>query len=220
VTRSHLACALLLLAATARADPPSASFAPLTASELCVTSGSLAARPEAGWRVTSASLRAVAARAGGDAAVLRFVSLGPSRGTRPLGSGELRRQIGLKLRAQDGCNLLYVMWRQEPAPGVFVSVKRNPGMTRHAQCGDHGYRQLGAARAVARVVAGAPHELGATLEGRVLTVKADAEVVWRGELPAEALELHGPPGVRSDNEAFDFTLLAPPAAPGACPTKD
>ena len=32
-----------------------------------------------------------------------------------------------KLRAEDACNLVYVMWRIEPQSRLVVSVKRNPG---------------------------------------------------------------------------------------------
>ena len=41
--------------------------------------------------------------------------------------GELRRQFGLKLRAQDACNLVYVMWRIEPASKLVVSIKCRTG---------------------------------------------------------------------------------------------
>ena len=30
---------------------------------------------------------------------------------------DARRQVGLKLRARDGCNVVYVMWRIEPKAG-------------------------------------------------------------------------------------------------------
>ena len=58
----------------------------------------------------------------------RFKYLGPTSQEARLGSGESRRQFGLRLRAQDPCNLVYAMWRIEPEPMLVVSVKRNPGM--------------------------------------------------------------------------------------------
>jgi hypothetical protein len=56
-----------------------------------------------------------------------------SGGVKPLASGELRRQIGLKLQAEDTCNLIYAIWHIEPDAMVAVSVKRNAGMHTHEQ---------------------------------------------------------------------------------------
>jgi hypothetical protein len=39
----------------------------------------------------------------------RFTYLGSTENEARLGSGELRRQFGLKLRAHDACNLVYAM---------------------------------------------------------------------------------------------------------------
>ncbi|MEA2752645.1 MAG: hypothetical protein QOI41_6788, partial [Myxococcales bacterium] len=68
-------------------------------------------------------VRAVIAGDRSRAAELAFVYRGPSVSTAPLANGELRRQIGLKLRAQDTCNVVYVMWHVERSPGAFVSVR-------------------------------------------------------------------------------------------------
>src|SRR5207248_11619328 len=86
--------------------------------------------------------RAVVRRLTGPAAELRFAYLGPSAELKPLSSGEMRSQIGLKLRAEDGCNLLYAMWRIAPKPGLVVSLKRNPGMHSSGDCGNGGYTNL------------------------------------------------------------------------------
>jgi hypothetical protein len=82
--------------------------------------------------IDTASSRAIA-QVGGESASdqiaeIHFKYLGPSQDSRPLASGILRRQIGLKLRAQDSCNLIYAMWRIEPDTGVTVSLKRNAGL--------------------------------------------------------------------------------------------
>ena len=72
----------------------------------------------------------------------RFTYLGPTGNEARLGSGELRRQFGLKLRAQDACNLVYAMWRIEPESKLVVSVKSNPGQQTSSQCGNRGYRNV------------------------------------------------------------------------------
>jgi len=104
------------------------------------------------------------------------------------------------------------MWHIEPTSLVAVSVKRNPGQTKHAECLDRGYINLppspGAARPpVAR--AGQSHLLRAVLEGKKLHVTADGASVWDGTLPDQAFEFDGPVGIRSDNGVFDFELRVP-----------
>jgi hypothetical protein len=135
---------------------------------------------------------------------------GPTHGDAPLASGELRRQIGLKLRARDGCNVVYVMWHIEPSPGIVVSVKSNPGQSRHAECGDRGYSFLEptSSKPVAPIAPGQSHVLATEIRGRVLLVKTDGQQSWQGELPPAALEFDGPVGVRSDNGEFSVELRA------------
>ncbi|MCA1664388.1 MAG: serine/threonine protein kinase, partial [Myxococcales bacterium] len=116
-------------------------LAPVAGDALCVTRGRVAAA-RAQLSVDEPKLRAVVPASDGNRAELRFVYRGPTTQTALLGSGALRRQLGLKLRAQDGCNLVYVMWRIEPVPGVVVSVKRNSAARTHAECGNRGYRNL------------------------------------------------------------------------------
>ena len=91
-------------------------------------------------------MRGYALGAGGDAAALTFTYQGEAENTRELASGELRRQLGLKLRAQDGCNVVYVMWRLDPTPKLEVSVKFNPGKRTHEECGADGYTKVKPAR--------------------------------------------------------------------------
>jgi hypothetical protein len=54
----------------------------------------------------------------------------------------MRRQFGLKLRAQDPCNLVYAIWRIDPESKLVVSVKRNPNARNSAECGNHGYENI------------------------------------------------------------------------------
>jgi hypothetical protein len=126
-----------------------------------------------------------------------------------LESGELRRQIGLKLRAQDTCNVIYVMWHIEPATGIVVSVKRNRGQRTHVDCGARGYTIIRAARRtpVPTVEPGSWHSMRAALGEGALTVWSDGAVVWEGALPVNLIDFDGPVGVRSDNARFEIEYL-------------
>src|SRR5437870_3663128 len=108
--------------------------APIPPPKWCVTRG----RVDAGGRVGVPKMRAVLPDSDGNAAEVRFTYFGPSDVEEPLASGLPRRQIGLKLRAQDPCNLVYVMWRLHPEARIVVSVKRNPGKHASRECGNAG----------------------------------------------------------------------------------
>ncbi len=178
---------------------------------LRVSSGALAAS-SGGWlHVAVPGMRAEASdRSSGDDAELRFVYRGRSVGSSPLADGTLRRQIGIKLRAQDTCNVVYVMWHFEPTFGIHVSVKSNPHASRHAECGAGGYANVPPAYAAPVPIAAksAVRVLRAAIYGDRLKVWVDENVVWEGALPPAAMTLEGPIGVRSDNGEFDFTLHA------------
>jgi len=178
---------------------------------LCVTKGELA-----GARVEVPTFRAVVPGYGGDAASIRFVARGPTVQTRALASGEDRRQLGLKLRAQDGCNLVYVMWRTSPKPKLEVSIKRNPGARTSRDCGARGYTRIkpDAVGVLPALAYDARHELRAEISGDTLVAWIDDQVMWRGTLPAEARELSGPAGLRSDNLVFELFALAVDARRG------
>ena len=158
--------------------------------------------------VADPAMRAVAMGTGGDAGDLEFTYEGPSAGDAPLASGELRRQIGLKLHAADTCNVLYVMWRFTPSD-LVVSVKRNPGMTRHAECHDGGYQRIKPARAepVPDVREGETHRLRAVISGQMLRVFADDHLAWEGVVGEDVLGFDGPIGVRTDNGRFVFRVI-------------
>jgi len=206
----------------AMSDPapaaPSLAVSPVAADRLCVTKGAATL----GRTVTEPTVRAVALGTSGDAAALSFVFRGDTAVSRELASGESRRQLGLKLRAQDGCNLLYVMWRLDPKPSLSVSLKRNPGMRTHKECGASGYTRIKPARDAAASLAavpalspGATHTLRAELAHDELLAWIDDQLVWRGALPAGVRDLAGPAGLRSDNVSFDLVSFAAPALPGA-----
>ncbi|WXH33306.1 hypothetical protein WA016_07308 [Myxococcus stipitatus] len=178
-----------------------------------VTQGELGEQPDGWLTVRTARMRAVVPGSKTAQAVLRFKLSGPSTEQRAFESGELRQQVGLKLRAMDGCNVLYVMWRIAPKPGVVVNYKRNPDMHHSNDCGNAGYTTV---RPSQQSQASAPapgleteHTLRADLDAGVLRVWADDALVWAGKLPPQALELEGPVGLRSDNVRVALQLAVP-----------
>jgi hypothetical protein len=198
-------------AATAAVPPPPArpKWKQIPLEALDVTLGRLAPGAGGRLRVDSPKMRAQAPAYRQSAAALRFTYLGPTATVAPLASGEERRQLGLKLRARDGCNVLYVMWRLAPVPGVVVQVKQNPGATTSAACGAHGYRTVRPLRASRPpdLVPGATHVLAARLDHTHLSVAIDGKVVWDGQVDAGAAALEGPIGLRTDNVRCELELL-------------
>lgn len=177
---------------------------------LCVTEGTIASGEENQLEVDAPKMRAYVNAWTSEDATARFTYLGPSKEQSPLGSGEMRRQFGLKLRAQNACNLVYVMWRFEPKSRIVVSLKENPGQTTSAECGNRGYRNIKAERShpAPAVRAGDAHELETAIGGTELVVRADGKEVWTGDVGSEAAKLNGPIGIRSDNVRLAFDLRA------------
>jgi hypothetical protein len=143
-------------------------------------------------------------------ATVNFTYLGPTNEVSHLGNGEVRHQFGIKLKAQDICNLVYVMWNFDTQK-IAVSVKLNPGQRTHQDCLDRGYINGIKPRVLVPppvVHVDQPHTLSAKLEGLELTVKADGVIVWQGTLVPVVLEFKGPIGLRSDNAhvVFDFLV--------------
>jgi len=190
---------------------------PVAAGDICVTNGAITPGADGRLAIETPSSRAVLHYPTAQAAEIRFTYLGPSAGSKPLASGEMRRQIGVKLRAQDTCNLVYAMWHIEPDARIAVSIKRNPGMNTHEQCDAHGYINLKAPTPIdlPRIAPGQSHVLRAQLQGSLITVTADGVVVWRGDLGPGASEFDGPVGLRTDNARFAFDFLAGPRGAGA-----
>jgi hypothetical protein len=210
VTYSSVQASLFLvgLGSFALAQASSREMVPVSRDMLCVTEGELSAAPQNQLALNVPKMRAyVNAETTADAEV-RFTYLGATAKDTPLGSGEMRRQFGLKLLAQDACNLVYVMWRFEPESKVVVSFKSNPGQHTSAECGNRGYTNIKARHStkVPAMAAGSTHTLQASLRGQDLQVVADGMVVWVGSLGLEASQLRGPVGVRSDNARLNFVL--------------
>jgi hypothetical protein len=110
---------LVICVATAGAVHPE-PLRPVALRDICTTNGEIRMGPDGRLEINTPSSRAVLRFRSEPVAEIRFTYLGPSEQSKPLASGELRRQIGLKLRAQDTCNLVYAMWHIEPDARVSV----------------------------------------------------------------------------------------------------
>ncbi|WP_244224938.1 hypothetical protein [Corallococcus sicarius] len=202
-----------------RAPPPAtAGLEPVPLERLTVTQGSVQevlGRVPDGLRlgIEHPRQRAFVPETTGDDVGLRFTWLGVTDPALPLASGRVREQVGLKLRARDGCNVLYAMWRIAPSAGIVVNFKRNPDDHRSGECGSDGYTTVRPRfmEPLDPLVPGQPHVLRARIDADVLTVFVDGQRVWEGVLPAEALTLEGPVGMRTDNARVRFELLVPQA---------
>jgi hypothetical protein len=183
---------------------------PLTRADLCVTEGSISELPSRRLSVTAPKMRAYAIVPTAQDVTARFTYLGSTGGEARLGSGELRRQFGLKLRAEDACNLIYAMWRIEPESKLVVSVKSNAGQHTSAECANRGYRNIKPRRSspIPVLHSGDTHTLRAEMNGEELKVMVNNAVVWEGTLGPEAAAFAGPVGMRSDNARLEFELLA------------
>ena len=141
--------------------------------------------------------RSRAARSGDAAAADVHVSAATPSSTRALANGELRRQIGLKLRAQDGCNVVYVMWRLDPKPKLEISVKCNPGKRTHEECGADGYTKIKPAcrKPLPALEVGTTHTLRAEIVGDELFAWVDDALrLARAGCPTTARAISRPRG--------------------------
>jgi len=202
--------------------PPTGKPVSIALDQLCVTKGKVSAKLETGLPVDVPTMRLFAPSTVGESATLKFWFRGDTTDKTELASGKARRQLGVKLRAMNGCNLVYVMWRLDPKPKLEVSVKSNPGQVSHEQCGADGYVKVKASKTTPppALRIGAEHTLRAEITGDALTAWIDDQIAWEGTLPEAARALVGPAGVRSDNLAFDLVELVAPSGPaGACKTE-
>jgi hypothetical protein len=186
----------------------------ISKANLCVTEGTIEELPGQRLSVNVAKMRAYVNAYTQQQAEVRFTYLGGTSNEAPLASGEMRRQFGLKLRAQDACNLVYAMWRIEPESKLVVSVKSNPGQHTSAQCGNRGYQNIKPTRSkpVRILNPGDTHTLRAEMNGAELRVFADKSLVWEGSVGPEALTFDGPVGIRSDNARLQIDLETGPPA--------
>ncbi len=182
---------------------------PVPRARLCITEGALHELKGSRLSVTVSKMRAVVAAVTPPVAEARLTYLGRTKVETGLGSGEVRRQFGLKLRAQDACNLVYAVWRIQPQSELVVSIKSNPGMHSSSECGNRGYHNIKPTRSltVPELKQGSSHALLAEMNGSKMQVSIDGKLVWEGDLGPEVLALDGPVGVRTDNGRFEFQFL-------------
>jgi hypothetical protein len=178
--------------------------------KLCVTEGSIDRGSGNRLSVNVPKMRAFVTVLTSQEVEVHFTYLGETPGEKPLGSGEMRRQVGLKLRAQDPCNLVYAMWRIEPSSELVVSLKSNPGQHTSAECGNRGYRNIKAVHSspVPPLQPGTVHTLRGEMNGAELRVYADNRLVWEGGVGPLGGSLNGPVGIRSDNVRWELELRA------------
>ena len=190
-----------------RDDASVASGQPIDLADLCVTLGALQRAMEGGpWINRDPKFRATYPASGGNQASVSFRYLGRTAQEERLGSGMQRWQLGLKLRAADTCNVVYVMWRFGTPSSVVASVKDNPGQRLHAECENRGYRNLTPlwSEPVQEPEPSSVHELSARILGGVVEVSIDARPVLRAPLEGGHVPEGGPSGLRSDNVSFEL----------------
>ena len=192
----------------ADAQSPRSRWMLVSKTNLCVTEGSIEDLPGQQLSVNVPKMRAYVNSFTEPAAEVHFTYLGSTANETPLASGEMRRQFGLKLRAQDACNLVYAMWRIEPESKIVVSVKSNPGEHSSAECSNHGYQNIKPSRTatVPALRPGEAHTLRAEMSGAEMRVFADNSLVWQGFVGSDALAFDGPVGIRSDNARLQISL--------------
>ena len=207
VMLSSLLCAALLGAA---ALAQSAGWLTIGRDRLCVTEGAIDKTANNRLSVNVPKMRAYVTDWTAQSAEVRFTYLGGTSKESALGSGTIRRQFGLKLHAQDPCNLVYAIWRIDPESRVVVSVKRNPSQHTSAECGNRGYVNVKPRKASAlpRLEPGKSHTLRAEMRDAELRVFADNHEIWEGDVGPDAAKLDGPVGIRSDNARLEFDFLA------------
>jgi len=212
VPNSKMQWALIGLAALGISAAPYSGnkLSAVTRANLCVTEGAIEERPGGRLGVSVPKMRAYLNAPTPQSVEADFTYLGSTGNEARLGSGELRRQFGLKLRAQDACNLVYAMWRIEPESKLVVSVKSNPGQHTSAECGNRGYRNIKPThgKPVPSLHPGQAHALRAEMNGAEMKVFADNVLVWEGSVGPEAGNLEGPVGMRSDNARLEVEFRA------------
>jgi hypothetical protein len=186
---------------------------PVPFARMNITNGTLEERSFAQWlRVAVPSMRADISNSNYSPHLrAQILYRGPTKTDILLGSGELRRQFGFRLRAANTCNVVYVMWHIEPSNTVEVSVKSNPQLKTHSECRDHGYSKVVPERQDENIPSLSDmklHVMDVRLNDELLLVMIDEKLAWLGVLPHEAFEFDGPLGVRSDNVILDFKLLS------------
>lgn len=207
---------------TAHASGRSTNLNTITYSQLIVTSGEIEKRDDDTMTLRSPIVRATIGNTSRNIIEIDFRYLGPTLRQVPLASGEYRRQIGLKMRERNTCNVIYAMWHIEPTKGIHVSVKSNPKKNTHSECQDGGYKNLTPyffSPTVPEIRYGESHRFGIRIDHNSIHIDVDGLGVWSGELPRETLGFEGPAGIRSDNGIFNLRIRASESEPIPPPLK-
>jgi hypothetical protein len=209
-TVAGLLSSILMMMSVSLAQTPAGDVRNVNPASLCVTEGAIEKGPADRLAVNVPKMRAYVNAWTAQSIEMRFTYLGGTSKESALGSGAIRRQFGLKLRAQDPCNLVYAMWRVDPEAKLVVSVKRNPNAHTSAECGNRGYENIKPRKSspVPRLRPGESHTLRAEMKKEELRVFVDDHEVWAGDVGADAAALVGQVGIRSDNARLDFDLKA------------
>ena len=212
--RSSLRAGLLVFL-TVLDSSPLDRLAPIPRAKLCVTEGVLSELPGTHLSVDVPKMRAFVDGPTAQSVEADFTYLGPTEKQSQLGSGAIRVQFGLKLHAENACNLVYAMWRIEPASELVVSLKSNPGQHTSSECANRGYQNIrpDRSRLVPTLHPGDSHRLRAEMNGLNLSVFVDDKPVWEGSVPPVVRGFQGSVGVRSDNARVRFQLRAEEAPP-------
>jgi hypothetical protein len=184
-------------------------------SDLRVSLGTISQTKSGYLTVVGPKERAVRTSGKHSQALLRFRYRGPSEKTAPLDSGAVIQQIGLKMRAMNTCNLLYIMWRIKPTEEIYIAIKRNSGKSKYDDCLANGYIVLGRVPLKPLGITAATqktHRLGASvteIAGRYAgEVTIDGRRIWSDDIDAKHIsDINGPVGIRADNGSFIFKLL-------------
>jgi hypothetical protein len=204
------ACFLFSASNTRMGAQPSSNWFSVPHAKLCVTEGAIRQASGNRMSVNVPKMRAFLTIATTQDVEAHFTYRGKTAGEEPPGSGEMRRQFGLKLRAQDACNRVYAMWRIEPESKRVGSVKSNPGQHTSAECANRGYRNIKPVHSspVPVLRPGVTLTLRAELNDAEMRVYADNHPVWEGNEGSLGGRPNGPVGIRSDNAKLEIELRA------------
>ena len=183
---------------------------PAQALPICLSAGE-AHRQDGRLLIEAPITRAVVPNADGDRGGVEVELLGLTPKQVPAASGRVLQQVGLRLRMQDACNGIYVMWPLGDSPRIRVMVKHNEGQSRFAECGARGYKIMRPETAsdIAPLTVGQPRRLEAALRDDELTVMVDGRIGWKGHVSTDATRLPGYAGFRTDNARVRLSWIGP-----------
>ena len=162
------------------------------------------------YQTKSSTFRTAIKNNASDSLHVFFDYLGPTVQIATLGSGLIRFQFGIYLRAQNQCNLLYVMLHIDTPNSIEVERKSNPGMSTHEECANNGYTTLKPSLTHALphdITAGNGVDFDTQIDSNVLSVFIDGTLVWQGDIPEDTAGENTSAGIRSDNVNIAFILL-------------